>query len=138
MPENAMRSASHAVFSLRLHIVFVTKYRRKVITSEMAVELKRAFAGILKSWNCTLLEFGAESDHVHMLVGIHPALKISTLINNLKSASSRRIRNRFDDHLKQFYWKPYFWHRAYYLGSVGNASLETVMRYVSAQSPRKK
>ena len=85
-----------------------------------------------------MIEFGGEADHVHLLVGIHPALNRSTLINNLKSASSRRMRNRFADYLAKFYGKPYFWHRAYYVGSVGGASLETVKRYVEAQGTKEK
>jgi putative transposase len=64
---------------------------------------------------------------------IHPALDISVLINNLKAASARRTRNRFADHLAAFYKKPLFWHRAYFVGSVGGATLETVRAYVDAQ-----
>ncbi|SMC02055.1 putative transposase [Sulfobacillus thermosulfidooxidans DSM 9293] len=138
MSENELVSASHAVYSLRLHVVFVTKYRRPVLTPEMLGALRDAFAEILADWRCTLIEFGGEADHVHLLIGIHPALTISTLINNLKSASSRRMRNRFADHLRKYYWKPYFWHRAYYVGSVGGASLETVKRYVEAQGTKEK
>ncbi len=55
------------------------------------------------------------------------------LINNLKTASARRIRNRFAAHLAPFYGKPLFWHRAYFVGSVGGATLETVRAYVDAQ-----
>ena len=138
MNETAMMSASYAVYALRLHIVFVTKYRRKTLTPELLAALREAFAEILAAWRCTLIEFGGEADHVHLLVGIHPALNLSTLINNLKSASARRMRNRFADHLRQFYGKPYFWHRAYYVGSVGGASLETVKRYVEAQGTKEK
>ena len=71
--------------------------------------------------------------HVHLLVDIHPALDISVLINNLKTASARRARNRFAEHLAVFYQKPLFWHRAYFVGSVGGATLETVRAYVDAQ-----
>ena len=138
MDHQENKSLSHAVYSLRLHIVFVTKYRRKTLTPEMLDYLRGAFAEILDGWRCTLLEFGGEADHVHLLVEIHPALNISTLINNLKTASSRRVRNRFADHLKPFYWKPYFWHRAYYVGSVGGATLETVRRYVESQGTLEK
>jgi putative transposase len=80
-----------------------------------------------------LLEFGGEPDHVHLLIDIHPALDISMLINNLKTASARRTRNRFAEHLGKFYSKPLFWHRAYFVGSVGGATLETVRAYVDAQ-----
>jgi len=68
-----------------------------------------------------------------MLVDIHPALDISVLVNNLKTASARRARNRFAEHLARFYWKPMFWNRAYFVGSVGGATLETVRAYVEAQ-----
>ncbi len=132
------RSSSHAVYSLKLHIVFVTKYRRKVLSPDLLEYLQSAFSEILSDWRCTLLEFGGEADHVHLLAEIHPALNISTLINNLKTASARRVRNRFSDHLKPFYWKPYFWHRAYYVGSVGAATLETVRRYVESQGTTEK
>ncbi len=73
-----------------------------------------------------------------LLAEIHPALTISTLVNNLKTASARRVRNRFSEPLKPFYSKPYFWHRAYDVGSVGRATLETVRRYVEIQGPREK
>lgn len=78
---------------------------------------------------CPLILFGGEADHVHLVISIHPAFSI--LINTLKSSSSLRMRNRFaDDHLANFMGKPSFWHRAYYVESVGGASLETVKRYV--------
>ena len=130
---NTHKSSSHAVFNLKLHIVFVTKYRRKTLTPEVLNYLKEAFAEILAAWRCKLVEFGGEPDHVHLLIDIHPALDMSVLINNLKTASARRTRNRFADHLATFYKKPLFWHRAYFVSSVGGATLETVRAYVDAQ-----
>ena len=119
-------SCSHAVINLKLHIVFVTKYRRKTLTPELLGYLRDAFGDCLTAWLCKLIEFGGEEDHVHLLVDIQPALDISVLINNLKTASARRARSRFTDHLGKFYGKPLFWHRAYFVGSVGGATLETV------------
>ena len=131
--ETNNRSLSHAVFNIKLHIVFVTKYRRKTLTPELLDYLKTAFSEILVAWRCKLVEFGGEADHAHLLIDIHPALDISVLINNLKTASARRTRNRFAEHLATFYWKPVFWHRAYFVGSVGGATLETVRAYVESQ-----
>ncbi len=131
--QDTNKSSSHAVFNIKLHIVFVTKYRRKTLSPELQEYLRTAFEEILEAWRCRLVEFGAESDHVHLLIDIHPALDISSLINNLKTASARRTRARFAEHLAPFYRKPLFWHRAYYAGSVGGASLETVKAYVEAQ-----
>ena len=131
--DNTNKSSSHAVFNLKLHIVFVTKYRRKTLSHDLLAYLETAFAEVLSAWRCKLLEFGGEPDHVHLLADIHPALDISVLINNLKTASARRARNRFAEHLAVFYKKPLFWHRAYFVGSVGGATLETVRAYVDAQ-----
>lgn len=131
--DNNNKSSSHAIYNIKLHIVFVTKYRRKILSEELLAYLKMSFTQILQSWRCELIEFGGEEDHIHMLISIHPALNISILINNLKTASARRVRNRFSEHLSQFYWKPLFWHRAYFVSSVGGASLETVKAYVERQ-----
>jgi len=103
MNDTTMMSASHAVYSLRLHIVFVTQYRRKTLAPELLDALREAFAEILTDWRCTLIELGGEANPVHLLVGIHPALNLSPWMNNLKSASSRRMRNRLADHLAKFY-----------------------------------
>jgi putative transposase len=111
------------------------------LTAELIEYLRGAFAEVLEAWRCELLEFGAEADHVHLLVDIHPALDLSVLINNLKTASARRARARFAEHLAQFYSEPLFWHRAYFVASVGGATLDTVRDYVNAQGtapqPRK-
>ena len=86
--ENTYKSLSHAVFSIKLHLVFVTKYRRKTLTPELLDYLNTAIGEILTDWRCKLVEFGGEEDHIHLLIDIHPALNISELINNLKSATA--------------------------------------------------
>ena len=134
--ETATKSSSHAVFDIKLHLVFVTKYRRPCLNDAVRAYLQTAFTEILADWRCTLIEFGGKADHVHLLIAVHPALNLSTLVNNLKTASARRARNRFTEHLAAFYQKPLFWHRAYYVGSVGSASLETVRAYVEAQGTK--
>ena len=95
----------------------------------MLLELEAIFTKLLVSWRCELIEFGGETDHVHLLIKAHPAMDLSKLVNNLKIVSSRIIRQRHKTRLVKFYRKPVFWHGAYYIGSVGNASLETAKRY---------
>lgn len=81
--------------------------------------LKEIFAELLAKWECQLVEFGGESDHVHLLIEAYPTIELATLIKNLKSVSSRRIRQEYAEHLEKFFWKPYFWNRAYAVISVG-------------------
>ncbi len=63
------RSSSNAVFNIKLHIVFVTKYRRKTLTPELLAYLETAFGEILEGWRCKLIEFGGEP--VHNILSIH-------------------------------------------------------------------
>lgn len=128
-----MKSASNAVYEIHLHIVFVVKYRRKIITETMLSSLKDVLAKGLSAWRCELLEFGGEEDHVHLLIGIHPALNIADLIGNLKSISSRHLRKDYEPEIQKYLWKDAFWHRAYYVGSVGKTTLETIQAYVQNQ-----
>jgi putative transposase len=134
MTKQPYKSSSHAVYLLRLHFVFVTKYRHPVITPDIETELREAFDAIAKGWNAEVVECGVEPNHAHVLIDIIPATDISRLANNLKSASSKRVRNKFSSWVEQFYWKPYFWHRGYFVTSVGNATLDMVKKYIETQS----
>ncbi len=102
----------------------------------MIADLRTAFSKILSDWRCSLLDFGAESDHAHLLIDIDPALNISTLINHLKTASSRRIRGKYATGLASWYRKPVLWNRAYYIASGGSSTIETVKHYVQSQGKR--
>ena len=133
MTDARPNTRNNAAFDLRYHLVLVTKDRRPALTEAILADLERIFAEVLAGWRCRLAEFGGEADHVHLLFEAHPAMELSSLVNSLKTASSRRIRKAYASHLAQFYWKPVFWHGAYYVGSVGSASLETVRGYLERQ-----
>lgn len=88
---------------------------------------------VLAKWECELTEFGAESDHVHLLIEAHPSLNLSRLIGNLKTVTARHIRKEFAEHLKSYFWKPYFWSRSYAVTTTGGANLDKVKDYVLSQ-----
>jgi putative transposase len=75
----------------------------------MIVRLREIFEDLCGKSKSTLLEFGAESDHCHLLVSFHPNNNISIFVKNLKSSSSRLLRQEFSSELKKTYWKPVFW-----------------------------
>lgn len=133
MDKKLFRRSSHALFCIRLHIVFVTKYRRKVITSEILDRLKSIFTELCQAQDCLVIEFNGESDHVHLLLDISPSVSISELVKILKSGASRIIRKDFPEHLKRFYYKPVFWSSSYFVNSCGGAPLETVKKYIQNQ-----
>lgn len=121
------------VYDLSVHLVLVTKYRRKVINSEMLVRLGEIFRATAEKWECEVVEFNGESDHVHMLIAINPKVQISKFANNLKTVSSRLIRRDFEEHIKQYLFKDAFWKIGYYVSSTGGASIQTVKKYIQSQ-----
>ncbi|WAN69804.1 MULTISPECIES: IS200/IS605 family transposase [Moorena] len=78
------------------------------LTKEMLDSLVEILRDFLVKWQCTLLEFAGEGDHVHLLFEAHPTVELPQLIKNLKSVSARRIRSEYGDYLAKYYWKPYF------------------------------
>jgi putative transposase len=123
-----------SVYKLTVHIVFVTKYRKKAISVDILNRLENIFQETLEKWDCQLIEFNGESDHVHLLVSYKPEISLSKLIANLKTVSSRLIRRDFPLlSSKYFYGKPYFWTGAYFVSSCGGVTVEQLKKYVEAQ-----
>jgi putative transposase len=131
-----MRTGSHVVFSIHLHVVFVTKYRKKVLTNLMIEDIKSVFQRVLTANNCKLEECSSEADHVHLLIDLHPDNNISDLVASLKSASSRILRQKYKEEIDKFYWgeKAKLWHDSKCIVSCGGAPLEIVKQYVQNQS----
>ena len=127
------RKGSHSVFSIHLHFVFVTKYRRRVLTSDILDRMHDIFANVCIKTGCHLTEFDGESDNVHLLVDFHPDNNVSALIGSLKSASSRVLRKEFEQHLSKFYRKPVLWSGSYYVASTGGAPIERIKQYIKSQ-----
>lgn len=136
-PLNTLRTKNHSAYRLHYHIVFVIKYRHKVINKNIMERMRDIFSNVLAKWECELTEFGAEGDHVHLLIDAHPSLNLSRLIGNLKTVSARHIRKENEEYLKPFFWKNYFWSRAYAVTTTGGANLEKIKDYVlSQESPK--
>lgn len=128
-----LHSYRHCVYKINLHIVFVTKYRRKVINSDILKSLESIFSKLCQNQKSELIEFGGESDHVHLLIDISPDIAPSRLVNTLKTISSRTIRKEFAEHINKFYWKPVFWTGAYCVISARGAPLEVLKTYIQNQ-----
>jgi putative transposase len=130
-----LRSGSHVVFSIHLHIVFVTKYRRKVLTPNMIEDMKGVFERVLTANSSTLEDCNGEPDHVHLLVDLHPDNNISDLVASLKSASSRILRDKYKSEIDKHYWgKAKLWHDSKCIVSCGGAPLQIVKEYIQNQS----
>jgi putative transposase len=123
----------HVVYNLNAHLVFVPKYRRKVITARVFGVLLDAWQGVCADFECELRESGYEPDHAHLLISYPPKVAISTLVNSLKGVSARRLRAAHLPDVERKLWGAHFWSPSYCVVSCGGAPLEIVKRYVEQQ-----
>jgi putative transposase len=123
-------SKGRSVSNLKAHLVLTTKYRRKAFNTAMLERLHIVFEELLSKWDCKLVEFNGEDNHVHLLFQYHPDLELSKLVNNLKSISSRKLRQEFSEHLKTFYSKDVFWNGSYFIASCGGVTVSTLKKYI--------
>ena len=127
------RTGRHCFFRNHMHLVFVTKYRKSVFTDAMLERLNAVFAETMEQMEGTLLEFGGEDDHVHLLVSCHPKTAVSNLVGKLKGKSSYILRNEFWSEIKNKLWGDHFWSPSYCVVSCGGASLDVVRAYIEDQ-----
>ena len=128
------KSNRHSIYSLKYHLVVVTKYRKKCINEEIFKDLKEIFKKIITGNNGSILEFNGESDHIHLLFEVSPQVELAKLINNLKTVSSRLIRKQHGEYLKQYYWENVFWSRSYCVLTTYGATIEMIEKYIQSQA----
>jgi len=126
------RKTSHAIYDLKYHVVWVTKYRKPVLRGELGKRLRD-----LIRQTCETLEVYIESghiaaDHVHLLVSVPPNLSVSDLMQRLKGRSSRKMLDEFGELKKQF-WGQHLWARGYFAASSGNVTDEIIKQYIESQ-----
>lgn len=122
----------HSVTKLVVHLIFTTKYRRKILDGKMINDLRNAFESASSGLECDLLEMDGEEDHVHLLIAYPPKLAISVMVNNLKSISSRYVRKN-NPVIPRLSKSAALWSRSYFACSAGGASIETLKDYVKNQ-----
>jgi putative transposase len=130
-----LRKGRHCVFIIHCHLIFITKYRGKTLSSEVLTFMEKTMKDICTQYEVELTEFNGEADHVHLLVNYPPKVQLSKLINSLKGVSSRYIRQQFPD--VKYHWtnkkSGALWSPSYFAGSVGGAPIEVLKQYIEQQ-----
>ena len=121
-----IRHNRNCVFLMHIHLVFVTKYRRNVLTVQMLTRLKEIFTGVCLNFESHLAEFNGEDDHVHLLINYPPKIAISLIVNSLKGVSSQYLQKEFSVEIKKKLWKGHLWSPSYFASSCGGAPLKVI------------
>lgn len=130
------KSSSHAKFLLKAHVIFVTKYRKKILVNAINDAMKQILFDIANESDFTIETMESENgDHIHMLIDYPPQISISSIVNRLKSMSTNRIwQGGWTTFLKQRFWAEHtFWSDGYFAASTGDVSTEAIQRYIEEQ-----
>ncbi|NEN99265.1 MAG: IS200/IS605 family transposase [Moorea sp. SIO3I7] len=104
------------------------------MSDQILIRLRQICSDTCVKWECNLVEFNGESDHIHLIIDLNPRIAPVKLIANIKTVTSRLIRQEFPEHLKRFYGdKKVFWTGSYFVASCGGVTIEQLKSYVQNQ-----
>ncbi|BDD85841.1 IS200/IS605 family transposase [Desulfofustis limnaeus] len=126
------RHGSHTVFSIHLHVVWITKYRKKVLTESVALRVRDMIRETCQREGVDIIKGHVSKDHIHLFLSIPPQVTISRLVQKLKGKTSFKLMNEFP-HLRKTFWGRHFWARGYFCCSSGNVTDEMIIEYIETQ-----
>lgn len=100
------RKAAHVTYDCRYHIIWITKYRRQVLNTEMQERIAVLLQGIAKELYINVISIGAEADHVHLYCSIPHSQHLPYVVQIFKGRTSKVLRKEYAAHLRKYYWKP--------------------------------
>ena len=126
------RTGAHTRFDIKYHFVWVTKYRKAVLTGEVGVRLRDLVREICRTHEIEILQGSVSRDHVHVLLSCPPNLSPSKVMQYIKGKSSRKLMMEFK-HIQKRYWGRHLWARGYFVASSGNVTDEVITEYIRQQ-----
>jgi putative transposase len=129
------RKTSHTTYDYKYHIVWITKYRKKVLSGLISERVREIIRGICKEHEVEILKGHISQEHVHLFVSVPPHLSISKLVQYLKGKSSYKLLQE-NKSLSKIFWGRHLWGRGYFVATSGNITDEIVLEYISNQDER--
>lgn len=132
--ETKYHTNSHSKYLIKLHFVFAVKYRKNLIQDILKSDLIEIMIDICLQKKYTIDAIQSDGDHIHILLDIPPIVSAYEVAHQLKQISTYRIYKKHNSFLKQHFWKENtFWSDGYFVCSTGNASMETIRKYIEEQ-----
>jgi putative transposase len=133
--KNDFVSSARCISDMKAHLVLTTKHRRRVLSGAMRTRLGEIIGDLCEKWDCKLIEFNGEDNHIHLLFQYVPQMELPKFIGNLKSVTSRRIRAEFEEAIEKVYWKNVLWNESYFIASCGGVTVSILRKYIEGQDP---
>ena len=126
------RLGAHTKTDLKVHVVFIPKYRKPVLTGEVAVRVRDLLRRIASEHELEIISGKVARDHVHVFLSYRPTQAVSQIVQRLKGISSRVLLQEFPRLRKQF-WGRHFWARGYLAASSGTITDDMIQQYIDEQ-----
>ena len=126
------RLGAHTKSDLKVHLVWIPKYRKAVLTGDVALRVRDLLRQIAAEHELEIVSGKVARDHVHLLLSYRPNQHVSQMVQWLKGISSRVLLQEFP-HLKKAFWGRHFWARGYLAVSSGTITDEMIREYIEEQ-----
>src|SRR3954454_17437346 len=130
------RRTAHTRFDIKFHLVWITKYRKKLLRGDVGLRLREIVRTICAEPEVEILKGPVSADHVHLFVSCPPHVSASYLMQRVKGKSSRRLMQEYS-HLRKLCWGRHLWARGSFVASSGDVTDEVIMEYIGTQEKSK-
>ena len=127
--ENNFQSTSSCRYLLQIHLIFVVKYRKKLLYGNLNDDMLQKLFDISKKYDFEIKTMNSDENHLHMLISMKPSISVSQIVRVLKQESTVYIWKKYKSTLKQYFWKEHtFWSDGYFVASIGNANEKIIQK----------
>ena len=134
---NNYRKTSHTTYDIKYHIVWITKYRKPILTGRVSERVRELTRQICKDNDVHIMAGHISKDHVHMMLSVPPHLSPSKIVQYIKGTTSRKLLQEFKE-LSKALWGQHLWARGYFVATSGNITDEAILEYIQKQDMEEK
>ena len=132
--DNRYNRHNRRKYSLKVHIVLVTKYRKKLLKGSITDDVKQKIFDIANTRGYEIIAMEADKDHLHFLISYDTTDRVRDIVKIVKQETTYYLWQKYGSFLSKQYWKKrIFWSDGYFACSIGEVSSATIQKYIESQ-----
>ena len=132
--DNRYNRHNRRKYSLKAHIVLVTKYRKQLLIGSIADDVKQKIFDIANTRGYEIIAIETDKDHIHFLLSYDTTDRVSDIVKIVKQETTYHLWQKYSSVLSKQYWKEKIsWSDGYFACSIGEVSSATIQKYVESQ-----
>ena len=132
--DNRYNRHNRRKYSVKVHIVLVTKYRKKLLKGSITDDVKQKIFDIANTRGYEIIAMEADKDHLHFLISYDTTDRVCDIVKIVKQETTYYLWQKYGSFLSKQYWKKrIFWSDGYFACSIGEVSSATIQKYIESQ-----